>query len=205
MPHGKQCTKCSTEKPADAFSADRSKRDGLRPTCKDCDRARRRASGTVINEKRRVRYWANVDEERERARNYAREHASEQRERSREYRARNADKLNEAAREWRQANPDRVRANNQRRRALQRDATVEPFTHRDMLRDWEDSDLYGCFYCGSSLEKGYEVNHFDPLSKGGAHTVANLVPSCKPCNGAKNAGDPWAFLASSLAGMPTSN
>lgn len=194
----KRCTKCSAEKPVAEFSADRSKRDGRRPSCKTCDLARRRASADTINENRRRYYRDNAEVERTRARDYARERADEQRVRSIAYRAKNAARLNEAARNWRQANPEKARANNQRRRAQLLSATIEPFTFQDMLSHWEDYDLFACFYCGDGLSRGFEIDHFVPISKGGAHSVHNLVPACKPCNGSKSARDPWEFLRSAL-------
>ncbi|MFB7919238.1 HNH endonuclease [Streptomyces sp. NPDC056061] len=72
---------------------------------------------------------------------------------------------------------------------------VEPFTHTDMLRDWEDHDLYACAFCGGPYE---EIEHLVPLSRGGEHSLANLVPSCIECNrgvGGKHARDPWEWLA----------
>lgn len=194
----KTCTKCGVPKPLDEFTADRSKRDGKRPGCKACHREARQAVAGSTNEKRRQRYLTNVEQERAQAREYARAHVDEQRIRSRSYRAQNRERLYEATNQWRKANPEKVRASNQRRRAQKRDATVEPFSFRDMLNDWEEHDLWGCFYCGDDVSQGYEVDHFVPLANGGPHALENLVPACKPCNGSKGAGDPWRFLRSAL-------
>jgi len=40
-----------------------------------------------------------------------------------------------------------------------------------------------CFYCGNP---GGEVDHVIPLSRGGAHSIGNLVPACRSCNSSKN-------------------
>jgi 5-methylcytosine-specific restriction endonuclease McrA len=34
-------------------------------------------------------------------------------------------------------------------------------------------------------------DHVKPLSKGGAHLLANLRPACKSCNSSKSARWPW--------------
>ena len=44
-----------------------------------------------------------------------------------------------------------------------------------------------CVYCGGPYE---HIDHFYPLSKGGQHSLANLVPSCKKCNQSKSAKIP---------------
>lgn len=131
----KNCTKCGVSKPLDEFTADRSKRDGKRPDCKMCHREARQTVASSTNEKRRQRYLKNVEQERSQAREYARAHVDEQRIRSRSYRAQHRERLYEATNQWRKANPEKVRAGNQRRRAQKRDATVEPFSFRDMLND----------------------------------------------------------------------
>lgn len=97
----------------------------------------------------------------------------------------------------------------ERRRAIKKGATTEPFTTRDLRHDWEDHDLYACFFCGGPLTDGYEVEHFYPLlppeGSGvprGPHALFNLVPSCMPCNrgaGGKGTKEPWGYLSEALA------
>ncbi|WP_280888177.1 HNH endonuclease signature motif containing protein [Streptomyces sp. LBL] len=99
-----------------------------------------------------------------------------------------------------------MRAASQRRRASIAEATIETFTARDLRHDWEDHDLYACFFCGGFLVDGYEVEHFYPLSKGGPHALFNLLPSCAPCNrgvNGKHSREPWQFLREALADQGT--
>lgn len=64
--NAKCCPKCKTLKPADAFGADKNRRDGKHPWCRPCARAGRNASNLKpeVREKRRVyqREWARRDE-----------------------------------------------------------------------------------------------------------------------------------------------
>ncbi len=52
---------------------------------------------------------------------------------------------------------------------------------------WEASDKK-CAYCGSDINhhKVMHVDHFIPLSKGGANKISNFVCSCHLCNISKN-------------------
>lgn len=42
---------------------------------------------------------------------------------------------------------------------------------------------HACAYCGAA--EPLEMDHVEPLSKGGAHSPDNIVPACKPCNSRK--------------------
>ncbi|MEV0444049.1 HNH endonuclease [Streptomyces spectabilis] len=60
-------------------------------------------------------------------------------------------------------------------------------SRRDVLRRWEDEDVWQCTYCdvAACLRVVLEVDHVHPLAKGGQHIWANLAPACGPCNRAK--------------------
>jgi 5-methylcytosine-specific restriction endonuclease McrA len=152
----------------------------------------------------RAYHESHRDERRAYTRQYYAAHRDERLVRSREYHAANREARNARSSQWKKENPDRGRDYNHRRRARIAEATIEAFTLSDMFSDWEEHDLYGCFFCGRSLADGYEIEHFYPLTPAdgvpqGSHALFNLVPSCKPCNGSKHNRDPWAFLERSLA------
>lgn len=44
-----------------------------------------------------------------------------------------------------------------------------------------------CAYCGGAGDMRAE--HVEPISKGGAHDIGNIVPSCWPCNASKRTSD----------------
>lgn len=54
---------------------------------------------------------------------------------------------------------------------------------KDILRKFGNR----CAYCGISFTKKTPPtqDHVIPISKGGNHTKANIVPSCRPCNSKK--------------------
>lgn len=52
------------------------------------------------------------------------------------------------------------------------------------------SEFKACPYCGCTLNRGDKViDHMDPISKGGAHSVKNVVVCCTKCNLSKGAKD----------------
>lgn len=46
-----------------------------------------------------------------------------------------------------------------------------------------------CWYCGEMLNQtgaqSFEIDHIQPISKGGDNDPSNLVASCRMCNGEK--------------------
>lgn len=54
-------------------------------------------------------------------------------------------------------------------------------------------DKFICQYCGESFEKNIReltLDHVVPKSKGGKHSVDNVVAACKPCNNRKDNNTP---------------
>lgn len=80
----KTCSKCRSEKPFEAFSKDKGRRDGLCPQCKDCQLAHRA------------------------------QHRERERLRSLKWSAENPDRKKATDAAWRKANPSRVQENKNR-------------------------------------------------------------------------------------------
>jgi 5-methylcytosine-specific restriction endonuclease McrA len=81
-----------------------------------------------------------------------------------------------------------VRAMQQRRRALRNGAPRSDLT----AAQWTAIKAhysYRCVYCGTK-PKRLTQDHVTPLSKGGSHTVSNIVPACRSCNSRKGTGGP---------------
>ncbi len=162
-----------------------------------------------VNEKERERYAANREKQRARARRYHHTHPEVVKAKSRRWKEANPEKVREAARRFRAKRrralgarackqlalfPAKTRSQQSARRWKQRlkNAAGYGYTTRALLQArW---DLYGgrCYYCGSDAR---EFDHRIPLSRGGTHWPANLVPACLPCNRSKNAKTEREFAA----------
>lgn len=90
----KTCSKCKQVKPLDDFSRDRTRSDGRRTRCRDCERAYAREYRQKNTEKvrayRRERYQKNAEKERAYAREYHQKNAEKKRAYDREYHQKNA-------------------------------------------------------------------------------------------------------------------
>ncbi|MEU3297331.1 hypothetical protein ABZ722_33985 [Streptomyces longwoodensis] len=205
----KVCGKCFVVKGHAAFYTDSKAADGRRANCREC-----------FAETSRRWYAQNRDRKAESDRQWYAQNRDRKAETDRQWRAQNPDYFRqwyeanrdhkvEHARQWRAQNPDKVRMADQRRKAAAKNVPTEPFTASDLRHDWEDHDLWSCFFCGGSLTDAFDIEHFYPkfpddeeTTPAGPHAVWNLVPSCPACNrgrDGKHSKEPWQFLRESLA------
>lgn len=98
----------------------------------------------------------------------------------------NAEYLKAKGERYRTVNPDVGKRSEAKRRALKRGRDAFSVTSRD-IRRLEIRFEGRCAYCKSTLAPGYHLDHVVPLSRGGAHSIGNLVPACQPCNNRKAA------------------
>lgn len=90
--------------------------------------------------------------------------------------------------QWQKDNPEKSRAIGRRHRARKTHAPINDFT----AAQWKTmKEHYGhcCVYCERKM-KHLTQDHIQPLSKGGSHTLSNIVPACHSCNAKKSAGPP---------------
>ncbi|MFJ5633236.1 HNH endonuclease [Streptomyces goshikiensis] len=53
-----------------------------------------------------------------------------------------------------------------------------------------------CTYCSSDGTRAEVVDHVEPWEWGGANTITNLVPACRPCNASKRDRTPLQWRRS---------
>jgi len=115
----------------------------------------------------------------------------------REWRAANPERERENQRRWREANREKVAAKYQRWRLTHLDQEADRQRRREALKlttavttispemlaakfaYWGNR----CWMCGTTAS---QVDHVKPLTKGGAHILANLRPACISCNSRKH-------------------
>lgn len=85
-----------------------------------------------------------------------------------------------------------IKNSQHRRRTITKQGDV---TTGQMILLQQDAKV--CYWCNKSLKRAKtHIDHYVPISKGGEHTLSNLVVSCQKCNSTKHAKDPIAFANS---------
>lgn len=91
---------------------------------------------------------------------------------------------------WKAANRHVLREQQHRRRALQREAYVEPVVRTEIF----ERDRWKCVLCGRKLDPNTAypasdfptIDHIIPLAVGGTHEPQNVQAACLRCNRAKS-------------------
>ncbi|MGA9378993.1 MAG: HNH endonuclease [Phormidium sp.] len=173
----KWCTKCKKWRHIGDFVKDKSRHDGRKCVCINCD-SKRKMPGPPLRERkskmiegfawcRGCKKWLPSPEIRA---GVCKIHAASE------------------ARQ-RYANDEKYRAE-RRQHSHARKRNVEPIPHvgQEFLMEIFDSK---CAYC---LQAANSWDHIVPISKGGRTTPGNIVPACNKCNSSKNNQDVFEWM-----------
>lgn len=186
----KACNKCGVI--SANFSKDKTKKDGFRTICRRCTAATRRERYARDPESRkRIQEWNETWRQRNREADLDAKRA---------YYAENKQEHYERVMRWRDRNPSVWRAISITHERKRRNATRNGVGVRVMSK-WIRAQPKSCFYCQSECGNDFHVDHFVPLSKGGAHVLTNFRIACPACNLSKGARDPMEFVDSVNAAM----
>jgi 5-methylcytosine-specific restriction endonuclease McrA len=180
----KTCTGCKKIKTLDCYGKKTASKDGLQFRCKECENARSKAyrlehpdkvkaSVTKCHlsdpSKRKLakRKWNEANPEKRKANN-------------KKYIESNSETYKQRKRKWRESNPEKLRYYANSRRAKKLANGVYEISTKELKRLYESP----CLYCGST--ESIQADHVIPISKGGVHSIGNLVPACAKCNVSKH-------------------
>ncbi len=175
----KKCVTCQAEKPYLAYTKS-IYADGYKTKCKECVQAYNRA------------YYQTNREKIKNAVSQARKENPElDKLRKKIYHQKNAEKVRAKVQLWKKQNPEKVAKNNKifRKRHPERIANNAARRRKKIAQNGifqilnkELKAIYAskCFYCGAT--ESIEMDHVIPISRGGRHSIGNLVPACKTCN-----------------------
>jgi len=190
----KCCSKCKINKVISEFSKDRSRKDGIRVTCKQCDSLRLKIYNNKNKDRNIERRKIYTINNKEKISLRAKSYQIANKEKITELRRKNKDKLKEYNKIYSQTQARKISSKNYKykRRSItkQGDATTQ-----QILKLQKNAKV--CYWCKCSLKNvKVHIDHYVPLSKGGEHTLSNLVVSCQSCNLTKSAKDPIQFANS---------
>ena len=165
-------------------------------------------------EKRRKRYWENIESSREKSREWKKSNPEKRREYGRKWRQAHPEKRREEVRKWGQShkdqknaydrnwrllNPDKAREAERRWKQANPKKTME-YNHAHRARklgnggkitpaDFEELKKFYNYTCLDCERREPEIkltlDHVIPLVLGGKNNIGNAQPLCKSCNSRK--------------------
>lgn len=159
----KTCSKCKVEKSESEYS--RNAR-----YCKVCKKEYDRARNQKLKE-------IDPDYFNRRSAEYNRKNPEKVLAIKKAYRERNIDVCRAKHQEHKKANRVRFTEYENRRLAKKKGAYTEPVDFVLLLQENPN-----CYLCDKPLEKPIHFDHVIPISKGGPHTTANILPTHAHCN-----------------------
>lgn len=179
----KICSSCLENKEFVMFSKRSLSKDGYSPVCKNCASEylrewREKNPDRVAHLSKKWRE-KNPQKNKEIKTRYRKNNLEKARAATRKSMAKNPAKYKELRKNWGLKNPEKTQNKNYLRRARLLNAGVFLVTAKDIQKLRSKS----CVYCGGASE---HIDHVVPLSRGGRHSIGNLVPSCAKCNMAKS-------------------
>lgn len=215
----KQCSYCGEMKPISNYHKDRTADDGHVSGCKACIKIKSRIYNQQHRKenKEKAMAWSknnpdrrksiqstymarHADQVRESHRLYLlnnpdkraatiKKYAESHKEKIREYRIKNKDHIAKKCLEHQRKHPEMVKARKAKYRARKYAAEIRDFTHQQWV-ELQERFNHRCAYCGKRCKGKLDQEHITPLSKGGNHTLSNIVPACSSCNSKKHTGPP---------------
>lgn len=183
MTNTKACTKCEQVKPIEQFKKDRRRTSGYGQPCKECyllyAAKYREDNREQINAGLRTHYANNRDKRIENSRAWANSNPERRLLIELRYRQGHRQETQQRSTDWGIRHPERKRLHKLTRRARTFNNGIFLVKGAELTRLYSSN----CFYCGSSSR--IEADHIIPVSRGGRHSIGNLLPACRSCNATK--------------------
>lgn len=171
-----KCRKCGLEKSVEHFARDKKSASGYDSRCNICERERSMKYREMNPQKvktSQAKYNATLKRVVTAARYQRSAKAKALHER---YRKLHPERLKKRAASWLREHPESNRLKTHRRRARVRGNGVFKILSKELRHLYSQP----CFACGS-LEN-QTADHAIPVSRGGRHSIGNLITLCKTCN-----------------------
>lgn len=180
----KHCSKCGELKPLNEYYKRKASLDGYHRQCKKCIIAQvsKHYFDNPEPAKQRSKKWRldNPDWTKANNKNWRENNLEYSKARNHKWREDNKEQHRANSREWAKNNKEKRKAANYKRRAALEQNGIFKISNKEWQKIYDSE----CVYCGS--RDMVQADHVIPVTRGGRHSIGNLVPACRSCNTSKN-------------------
>lgn len=209
----KTCKKCLKELPLENFYIKNKKTNLRRTTCKACmyeeSKQYKQLNKEKISQQLKDYRIKNINKLTEYLKKYNIENKDKMAEVKKKYYNDNIEKITEYNANYYQKNKKTInkkailytktekgiiskKNTSNKRRLIKKNGNIDTVALLEMKNKSNK-----CYWCNCKiLNNNYHLDHYIPLSKGGSHTIDNIVISCPSCNLRKSNKDPYQFALS---------
>ena len=191
----KKCNHCEQYKPASEFCRDKSKQDGLMPTCKVCKQQRDKQYSEqnkekIIQQQRQYRQ-EHKKEKQQYMQEYYKQHKKERHQYIQQYYKENNHYFEQYRKQYYQTLQGQIVAFNGTAKRRQREECCGLGITKEQWLEMMQFFDFKCAYSGIlvNTKKNRSIDHIVPLVKGGEHEVWNCVPMDRSLNSSKQDKD----------------
>jgi 5-methylcytosine-specific restriction endonuclease McrA len=180
----KVCPDCGKSKPRSEYNFRNRQNGTYQSYCRPCEKVRHTAFAIQNRDQELARKREYYQLNRKRLLQYKKDNYEltkpEKLLQAKNYRLANAEKIKIKRHKYFAENKELVRHHARLRKVRKKTNGLYLVTLKEQRR------LYSkpCFYCGSF--ESIQLDHVVPVSRGGNHSIGNLVPACASCNNQKN-------------------
>lgn len=175
----KTCTLCKQQKPTNDFGKHAQKKDGLSSWCKSCANKNAKERMSTEQCKKHKQAYDAIRRQNEDVRNKAKKA-------SRDRYNKDKAKWKQDVLDWQKQHPEETKAYKKNNKYKRREVVSNSGITPKELSVWETTQPKICTYCNKMCKTDYQIDHIEPLSKGGKHSIDNLTISCPTCNQSKS-------------------
>lgn len=183
MNESKACNVCKQVKELTKFKKENKSKSGFGSVCSVCHNAKvaayRLENPDKVKQSWRDTYYKNRDKRIANSQKWSQENPDKRKQIEAKYRANNREAVQSRSEAWRLLNPNKPREYKLKRRVRLESNGQYLVLAKEIKKIYSSP----CYYCGG-LDR-IEADHIIPVSKGGRHSVGNLVPACRWCNASK--------------------
>jgi len=196
METSKICTKCKIKKSYSEFNKRNDRKSGITSSCIKCNNEIRRINKALSYKKLTVEEKAKINKK---AREHRHNNIEETTKKSKEYYLNNREKIIQKVKDYKKTiNGKIVKRCTQSKRRNNKKISSDKTINKQSLLKLKEMQNSKCYYCECVLDfkssGEVHLDHYVPLSKGGTHTIGNVVWSCVNCNLRKSAKKPTTLL-----------